>query len=296
MRDKPRDTYPVSLPVLLRGGSAWMLVPGAALSLCAAGDDPGTVLLHHVTDSHVWAPVPFIPPIVLHDLHVGAITVPVTAHVVMLWINAFVLSVVLIAALGRVRLAPGALSAAIEPLVFFVRDALVRPAIGEALTARWLPFFCTLFFFILSSNLLGIIPLFPTVTGNLSVTLGLAIMVFVTVLSVGIVRSGVGGFFANLIPEGIPLPMGVFIAVLESMSLVIRNGVLAIRLFANMIAGHFVIASLLILMIIVHPLAGTVSVPLALFIDLLEVLVAIIQAVVFTLLAAIFIGMAGARH
>ena len=93
-----------------------------------------------------------------------------------------------------------------------------------------------------------------------------------------------------------PLPIGIFLLLIEIPSLIIRSGVLSIRLFANMIAGHMVIFSLLLLIFLVHPLVSAVSVPMALFSDLLEVLVAIIQAVVFTTLSAIYIALAQTHH
>jgi F-type H+-transporting ATPase subunit a len=199
-------------------------------------------------------------------------------------------------AFGKARIVPSGLASALEPLLAFVRDSIVFPSMGETMGKQWLSFFYTLFFFILCANLPGLIPLFSTATGNLSVTAALAIMVFLLLLLAGMRRNGVLGFFTAMIPEGVPLPIGIFLLFIEIPGLIIRSGVLAIRLFANMIAGHFVIYSLLLLIFIIHPLAGVVSVPMALFIDLLEVLVAIIQAVVFTMLSAIFIRMATFHH
>ncbi len=256
----------------------------------------GQVLVHHVADSHEWRPLPFVSAIKLHDITVGPVTIPVTEHVVMLCIVACGLSLLLIAAFGRSRLVPNALGAALEPIVLFVREGIVLPTMGKELGERWLPFFYTLFFFLVSANLLGLVPLFPTVTANLAVTGALALMVFVAVVAQGVRANGPVGFFAGMAPEGIPRPIAWFLVAMEAGGLVVRSGVLAIRLFANMIAGHFVIFSLLMLMVLVHPTAGIVSVPMALFIDVLEVLVAVIQAVVFTMLSAIFIGMAGAHH
>ena len=184
----------------------------------------------------------------------------------------------------------------LEPLLFFVRDSLVYPAMGEAMGRKWLPFFYTLFFFILSANFLGMIPLFRTITGNLSVSTALAIMVFAAIIITGIRKLGIIGFFAAMIPEGVPGPIAIVLLLIEVANLFIRSGVLAIRLFANMIAGHLVISSLLLLIFLLHPVVMTISIPMALFIYLLEVLVAIIQAVVFTMLSAVFIRMACSHH
>lgn len=259
-------------------------------------EDLGALLIHHVTDGNQWNILPAVKPIPIHNISIGSLTIPVTKHVVMLLISSAVLIIVFCAAFSGSKTIPNKIGIALEPLTLFVRDGLVYPAMGEELGSKWLPFFCTLFFFLLATNILGLIPLFGTATGNLSVAAALAIMVFIGVVGQGMLRLGFIGFFKNMIPKGLPLPIGLFIFCIEVPGLIIRNGVLAIRLFANMVAGHFVILSLLLLIFVIHPLASLVSVPLALFIDLLEVLVAIIQAMVFTLLSAIFIGMASSHH
>lgn len=269
----------------------------AAIAVAAeGGDDAGAVLMHHVSDGHEWQPLPFLPAIPLRDITVGPLTIPVTRHVVMLWVVALILAPLLIIAFGRKSARPSPLASVFEPILMFVRDGLVLPTMGRELGERWLPFFYTLFLFILTANLLGLVPLFPTVTGNLAVTGGLALMVLVAIIGQGMVHNGVGGFFTNMVPDGVPSLVAPFLIFIEVMGVFIRSSVLAIRLFANMVAGHFVIFSLLMLMMLVHPAVGFASVPMALFIDLLEVLVAIIQAVVFTMLSAVFIGMACASH
>jgi F-type H+-transporting ATPase subunit a len=143
---------------------------------------------------------------------------------------------------------------------------------------------------------MGLVPLFGVSTGNLSVTAALALMVLIGIVVQGMQSNGFIGFFKNMVPEGIPLPIGIFILLIEIPGLFIKCAVLAIRLFANMIAGHIVILSLILLIFIIHPLASMVSVPLALFINLLELLVAVIQALVFTVLSAIFISMSSSHH
>lgn len=276
--------------MVLLSASALMSSPAKSSS------DLGSVLMHHVTDKKEWAILPVAKPIPVNDLRIGSLTIPVTMHVVMLLIAAGILLTVFCSAFSGKKTLPGKLGMALEPITLFVRDALVYPAMGEELGKKWLPFFFTLFFFLLVSNIMGLVPLFGTATGNLSVTAALALMVFIGVIGQGMQRNGFIGFFKNMIPKGLPLPIGIFILFIEIPGLIIRNSVLAVRLFANMIAGHFVILSLLLLILVIHPLAGLVSVPLALFIDLLELLVAVIQAVVFTMLSAIFIGMASNHH
>lgn len=273
-----------------------VMLSASEKSSAADNSNIGNMLLHHVTDQKEWSVLPAVKPVQLNNLTIGPVTIPVTMHVVMLLISATILVAVFYVAFRKKGAVPGMLGIALEPVVLFVRDGLVYPAMGEELGRKWLPFFYTLFFFLLTTNLLGMIPLFGTATGNLNVAAALASMVFIGVVAQGMLRNGVIGFFKNMVPQGIPLPIGIFILFIEVLGLVIRNSVLAIRLFANMIAGHFVILSLLLLIFVIHPLASLISVPLAFFIDLLELLVAVIQAVVFTMLSAIFIGMASSHH
>lgn len=258
--------------------------------------DLSDMLMHHVSDQKEWSILPAVPPIPIHDLKIGSLTIPVTMHVVMLVIAATILLSVFCPAFSNNKTSPGKLGLAIEPVVLFVRDALIYPVMGEELGKKWLPFFLTLFFFLLTSNIMGLIPLFGTSTGNLSVTAALALMILFAIIAQGVQSNGVVGFFKNMIPAGLPLPIGIFLLMIEIPGLFIKCSVLAIRLFANMIAGHFVILSLLLLIFIIHPLASVISVPLALFINLLELLVAIIQALVFTILSAIFISMSSSHH
>jgi len=275
-----------------------IIIATAATAAFAANEQgsPADALMHHIIDQHEWQPIPGLKPIPLHDITIGPVTIPVTKHVVMLWIIGIFVATIFVAAFHRVKVVPSGVASALEPLLFFVRDSIVYPAMGEEMGKEWLSFFLTLFFFILCANLIGLVPLFGTATGNLSVTAALALMIFVLLIGVGVKKNGPAGFFRTMMPEGMPLPFGLAMLVIEVPSLVIRNGVLAIRLFANMIAGHFVIGSLLLLIFIIHPAATVVSVPMALFINLLEVLVAVIQAMVFTMLSAIFIKSAVSHH
>jgi len=259
-------------------------------------DDVGGTLLHHIMDSREWKIVPGLPSLKISNIHIGNVTIPITQFVVMLLINMAVLLFVMIKAFNRQSIIPSKLGSMIEPIIFFVRDSLVYPAMGEEMGKKWIDFFYTLFFFILGANFLGMIPLFKTTTGNLSVTSALAIVIFISILVTGFKKLGPIGFFTAMVPKGVPLPIAVLLLVIEVVNLFIRSGVLSIRLFANMIAGHMVISSLLLLMFIIHPLVVAVSVPMSLFIYLLEVLVAIIQAVVFTMLSAVFIKMASSHH
>ncbi|MEJ2636298.1 MAG: F0F1 ATP synthase subunit A, partial [Calditrichia bacterium] len=146
---------------------------------------------------------------------------------------------------------------------------------------------------ILGANFLGLIPLFTTATANISVTAALAIVTFFVTQIMGMVENGIGGYFKNLAPHGIPFPLLFIIVPIEIFGLFTKPFALAMRLFANMIAGHTVIFALLGLIIALGSIfISPFAVGFAVFIDLLEVLVALIQAYIFTMLSSLFIGMA----
>lgn len=185
---------------------------------------------------------------------------------------------------------PTGLAAIAEIYVLFIRDQIVYANIGEKYGRPLLSFFCTLFCFILFGNMLGLIPVFSTVTGNISVTSALALIFMVVCLYTTIKVRGIGGLVRAFIPHGMPAWLTPFISIIEVISFFSRVFALAIRLFCNMLAGHIVIYSLLGLTV----LFGWVAFP-AVFVSVLmylfEVFVAFLQAYIFTLLVAIFINM-----
>ena len=140
-------------------------------------------------------------------------------------------------------------------------------------------------------NLLGLVPCFMVATSNVNVTGGLATITLGFMVFGAMIRHGVTGFFSNFAPRGVPWPILLILVPLEMVGLLIRAFALTIRLFANELAGHLVLFSLLGL-ILVYGLRALPVIPLALFVYLLEVGVALIQAYVFTLLSAVFIGQA----
>ena len=185
------------------------------------------------------------------------------------------------------------IAAVLELFVLFIRDEIAIPNIGEKDGRKFTPLLCTMFFFILTCNLMGLIPLFTTATGDISVTASLAIITFITVQLAGMKRFGVLGYFKNLAPHGIPVFLNVIIVPIEFLGLFTKPFALAMRLFANMIAGHTVIFALLGLIIALGSIfVSPFAVGFAVFINLLELLVAFIQAYIFTMLSAVFIGMA----
>ncbi|HYV36914.1 MAG TPA: F0F1 ATP synthase subunit A [Gemmataceae bacterium] len=190
-----------------------------------------------------------------------------------------------------------------EVLLTFVRDQVAKPSIGHD-ADRFVPFLWTMFLFILFNNLLGMVPLGGSPTASIFVTLGLALVVFGFMHGNGIAKMGPGKYFFSLWPHiDLPFPMGFlmggFIFVLEWIGSIVRNMVLAIRLFANMFAGHMVLATLLIFIYMSRDagplLWGGITLSSVLGIvalSLLELFVAFLQAFVFTFLTALFLGMA----
>ncbi len=186
---------------------------------------------------------------------------------------------------------PSGLTNLLESFVVFIRDEICVVSFGKEDGHKMAPLFCTFFFFILGLNLMGLIPLFSTATANINVTGGLASITLFVMIFGAIIKNGPIGFAKAFIPHGVPIPVLIILAPIEFMGMFIKAFALMVRLFANMLAGHIVIFSLLGLIIIVGKVAVLPSVVLALVIYLLEILVAFLQAYIFTLLSAMFIGM-----
>jgi len=192
---------------------------------------------------------------------------------------------------------PTGIGRALEPLVIYVRDEIARPNIGEHKYKKFMPFLLTVFFFIWILNLLGLTPLGFNVTGNIAVTFSLALFTFIIVQF-----SANKAYWGHIFwMPGVPVPMKIILAPIEVLGMLTKPFSLMIRLFANITAGHFVLMSLIALMIVLKasfgPVASTgMSLLLSLFIMLIELLVAFLQAFIFTMLSSLFIGMAVADH
>lgn len=196
----------------------------------------------------------------------------------------------------------------LESMLVFIRDQVARPAIGEHEADRFLPLLWTLFFFVLGCNLLGMIPWLGSPTGALGVTAALAAVSFLAVVGAGMASHGFVGFFKAQVPHmDLPFPLGYLLfpllLVLEVMGLLIKHVVLAVRLFANMFAGHLVLAVILGFILSAANLGmvawGGVTVASVLgsvALSLLELFVAFLQAYIFTFLTALFIGMSVHSH
>jgi F-type H+-transporting ATPase subunit a len=209
----------------------------------------------------------------------------------MMWIATLFIIVTLAISTRRRGVIPSGFSNAIEALVVFIRDDIAVPNLGEKEGAKYMPFFLTTFMFILACNLLGLVPFGQTATGNINVTAALASISFVVMIGSGIKHNGFFGFFKGLIPPGLPVLLLPLMIPLEFLGLLTKPFALCIRLFANMLAGHVIILSLIGLIFIMGVVAVPVSIFFALAMYLLEICVGFLQAYVFTLLTAVFIGL-----
>ncbi|BBO33669.1 F0F1 ATP synthase subunit A [Lacipirellula parvula] len=193
-----------------------------------------------------------------------------------------------------------------EAFLLFIRDEIARPAIGHHDADRFVPLLWTIFMFVLGCNLLGMLPWVGAPTGSFSVTFGLAMVTFATVVVAGSIRFGIVGFWKNQVPSmGLPLPLAIFIVpmlfAIEVLGLLIKHLVLSIRLLANMVAGHLVLLAIMGLAVGAAAsanwhLTATISVIGSALFSLLELFVAFLQAYVFTFLSALFIGAAVHHH
>jgi len=189
--------------------------------------------------------------------------------------------------------APKGFNNILETLVLFVRDEIAIPQIGEKKYMKFMPFLLTVFFFIWITNILGLLPGAANVTGNIAVTVSLGLFTLGLIL----INGNKDYWKHTLWMPGVPVGVKPILAVVEFMGVFIKPIALMIRLFANITAGHIIILSLISLIFIMENagIAG-VSVPFALFIMVLELLVAFLQAFIFTMLSALFIGMAVEEH
>jgi len=192
---------------------------------------------------------------------------------------------------------PKGFNRVLEPLVIYVRDEIARPNIGEKKYKKFMPYLLTVFFLIWLLNLIGLTPLGINVTGNIAVTMCLAIFTFIITQF-----SGNKDYWAHIFwMPGVPVPMKIILGPIEVLGMFTKPFSLMIRLFANITAGHTVVMGLIAIIFIMKEQlttvgATTVSLALTLFISVIEILVAFLQAYIFTMLSSLFIGMAVQEH
>jgi len=284
---------------------------GSEHEVCGA-HAPGDIITPHITDSRcleypkhgwkIWEPAEYVLP-KWAPIHIGsfALDLSPTKHVVMLLIAALLVSLVLIgAARAHVRHTheigrPKGFAAGIEAMVLFIRQEVALPNLGHH-GEKYAPFILTLFFFILFANLLGLIPYGSTATGNISVTATLAIITFLVVEIAGIRAQGVGYFntifyWNKELHPVIRVLMFLIMTPIEVVGKLTKPFALAIRLFANMTAGHIVVLALIGLIFAFQSYwIGIAPGLMAVAIMMLELFVAFLQAFIFSLLASVFIG------
>lgn len=224
----------------------------------------------------------------------------ITKNVFMMMLSVITLLLVFLSLAKAYRKAgisePKGLMGFIEPVIIFIEEDVAIPNIGEANYSRYMPYLLTVFFFILINNLMGLIPFFPfgaNVTGNIAVTFVLAFFTFV-----------ITQFSSNkehwkhvFNTPGVPILLAPIMIPVEIIGLFTKPFALMIRLFANITAGHIIILSLVSLIFIFKSIFLAVpSLIMVLFMDCIELLVAFLQAYIFTLLSALFIGMAMPEH
>jgi F-type H+-transporting ATPase subunit a len=286
---------------------------GAAAEHEACGaHDPNDIITPHITDSRcielpengwkLWKPVEHELPR-WAPIHVGGLTIDMspTKHVVMLLVAAALCCLILIgAAVSHVRDTeeegrPRGFATGIEAMVLFIRQEVAIPNLGHH-GEKYAPFVLSLFFFILLANLLGLIPYGSTATGNISVTATLAVITFIVVELAGMRAQGIGYFntifyWNKDLPLIVRIPMFALMSPIEVVGKLTKPFALAIRLFANMIAGHIVVLALISLIFAFKSyLIGIAPGFMAVGIMLLEIFVAFLQAFIFALLASVFIG------
>lgn len=216
----------------------------------------------------------------------------ITKNVMMLFINAALLLIIFLTVAKGYKKnkgkAPSGLQSFFEPVILFVRDEVVKPNIGHHYE-KFLPYMLTLFFFILFGNLLGLLPGAGNLTGNIAITFTLAVLTFlITNFSAN------KHYWAHIFwTPGVPLPLRLIILPVEIVGIFTKPISLMIRLFVAITAGHIVLLSLICLVFIFRSYwVGVGSTVMVLFISLIELLVAGIQAYVFTLFSSLYIGMA----
>jgi F-type H+-transporting ATPase subunit a len=284
----------------------------------------GDTIIEHVSNNHE-LPLIQLPP-------VFGIDFSITKHVFMLWFVAALLFLIVTPTVRRYlrhdRLIPSGFMNALEAVVEFVRDDITQPNVGRKWVMTWTPLILTFFFFILSANAIGLIPIFDTLavldrlvlhtssgsfmnrlihggttaTANYNVTAALATITFFAIILAGSKAHGFVKHWKNIVPHGLNPFIYVILIPIEVIGMFVRPFALTMRLAANMTGGHIAILAILSFVFLFTELfnraiAGIgvgmlVSVPLAVGISGLEIIVVLVQAYVFTLLSAVFIGMA----
>ena len=219
----------------------------------------------------------------------------ITRNVFMMWVSIALLLFIFLSASRRYKKSenyvPSGIASFVEPLIVFVRDEIGKPMIGEQKYDRYMPYLLTVFFFIWINNIFGLIPILngANLSGNIAFTFTLATLTFIITTF-----SANKNYWEHIFwMPGLPVPMKIFLMPIEIIGIFIKPVSLMIRLFANITAGHVIILALMSLIFVFKTIAiAPVSVAFSLFITVIEVIVTAIQAYIFTILSALYFGMA----
>jgi len=255
-------------------------------------EDIGSVILHHISNSEVLVP-----------FRLFGLDISITKHVIMLWVAGAVVTIAFLLGARRYRReempVPSGFSNFLELVVDFVHNQIVVPNVGRQYARTWSPVLLAFFTLILTANFLGLIPFFDlipgsgTATGNVIVTASLAAITFLAIIAAGSLAHGFIGHWRNLAPPGVPWPVLFILIPIEFLGMFVRPFALTMRLAANMTAGHIAMLAILApIFIMANAWIGVGSVALNVGINFLEMIIALVQAYVFTLLSAVFIGAA----
>lgn len=274
-------------------------------------------IMHHIGNANVielpyWKP-PYSYPLSLprfQPLHLGPVTLDLslTKHAVFLMVAAVLVALVFILSARSVARAQeagrpaGGFAGAMEAMVLYIRQEVILPNVGHH-GEGYVPYLLTVFFFILVMNLLGLLPWGATATGNITVTAALALVALAVIEVSGMRALGVKGYLGTIfyLPPGLPVwirpAMIVIMTPVEVIGKLAKPFALAVRLFANMTAGHVAVLAIIGLTFAFGSWAvGVAATALSVGIMMLELFVAFLQAFVFTLLTAVFIGLMRAAH
>ena len=226
------------------------------------------------------------------DLSLFGIDISITKAVLYLWIGAAVTFLILFIGTRLLKDRPGAYQVIVEEIYGFGRNSLAGQMGDEG--RKFFPYTLTLFIFLLVLNLIGLIPNTYPVTGSITFTLGLALLTFVITQYVGIRRNGLGGYVAAFVPPGLPLKIIFvpFMFFIEWISELAKPLTLAMRLYANILAGHLLIFIFLSFILYFGTYMAVISVPMALVLYAFELFVAVLQAYIFAILTQVYIEIA----
>lgn len=232
---------------------------------------------------------------------VGTFDLQITKYVGLMWISAVLMMLVFIPLARKIKKAPmGSKSRWVnfwEAIIGFVHDEIVAPNFDQKYVKKAMPYFLTVFFFIFFANYFGQVPYSKSITGNAAVTAGLASFTLVGMFAVGMVKQGPLWVVKGIVPGGIPILLFPLLWIIEFVGLLIKPFALTIRLFANMSGGHVVVVIFLSLIIIFQSYAVAVgSVAISLLIYIIKLLVCFLQAFIFAILSAMFIGASMHAH